>query len=375
VLVGTAVAIILAGCGSGSGPAGPEGAAPPADWVAHPPFEVKHLGVAAVSGYAPKQIRHAYGFDRVTANGAGQTIAIVDPYGSPTIQHDLNVFCAQFGLVTTTVHLVYPQGNSGVVDGEWAQETSLDVEWAHVIAPRAILLLVVAKTASFSSLLSAVDYGASHAAQVSMSWGGPEFSGETAYDSHFNRSGVSFVAATGDGGGTPWWPAVSPQVTGVGGTTLYLDGSGNVISEHAWSGGNGGRSVYEPEPAFQKLWQSSGKREAPDVSYEANPNTGVPVYDSTPYQHATGWSELGGTSAGTPQWAGLYARANSTRSTPLTSTNTSLYDLGSPLNFTTYLRDITQGCNHNVCAQPGYDLVTGIGVPRANNLIPALAGS
>ena len=293
------VVVALGGCG-GSSSDGTSGG-PGTTWVAQPPIHVTQ-GVKALSaGYTPAQIRHAYGVDRVTGTGSGQVIALVDAYGSPTIQADLNTFCTKYGLPKTTVQIAYPQGKPYQNNGGWALETSLDVEWAHAIAPGATILLVVANSDGFSPLLAAIDYAAQHASQVSMSWAGSEFSGETSDDSHFNKSGVSFFSAAGDSGVGAQWPAVSPFVTGVGGTTLSLDASGNIRSETAWSGSNGGPSSYETEPSFQTGWQSGGRRETPDVCYDGDPNTGVEVYDSTPYQRYTGWSIVGGTSAGSPQ--------------------------------------------------------------------------
>src|SRR5204862_5253053 len=140
-------------------------------------------------------IRRAYGFDQVAATGANQKIAIVDAYGNSSIQSDLNTFCAQFGITSTTVQVI---GNNAGTDAGWAMETALDVEWAHAIAPGATILLVVAKSNYFSDLLPAVDYAASHAHQVSMSWGAPEFSSESSYDYHFNKTGVTFTASAGD---------------------------------------------------------------------------------------------------------------------------------------------------------------------------------
>jgi subtilase family serine protease len=119
-------------------------------------------------------VRHAYGFDQVTATGAGQTIAIVDAYGSQSAQKDLNTFCSYFGIASTTLVIAYPQGKPGNNTG-WAQETSLDVQWAHVIAPNATILLVVAKSSSLNNLLGAVDYAVAYGASVvSMSWGAGE---------------------------------------------------------------------------------------------------------------------------------------------------------------------------------------------------------
>ncbi len=343
----------------------------PPEWIeARPPIHILPFVTSSPYGYSPTQMRHAYGFDQITGNGAGQTIGIVDAYGSSSIQNDLNHFCATYGLATTTVEVYYPQGvprnNSG-----WALETSLDVEWAHAIAPGARIVLVVAKSAFLSDLLNAVDYAvAVGAKQVSMSWGGNEFSTEAQYDYHFNRSGVTFLASSGDSGAGVIWPASSPYVVGVGGTSLSLDAYGNVISETAWSGSGGGISAYEPRPAYQNAWQGASNRGVPDISYDADPNTGVPVYISN-YNGSTGWVTVGGTSAGAPQWASLFALVNSARITSLSSADTALYSLGET-NYSGDYRDITSGSNGSYVAGSGYDYVTGLGGPRANNLIPAL---
>ena len=364
--------LALGGCGSSSGPAA--SAAPPPGWIAHPPLHVISVAPAQVSGYTPTQIRHAYSFDKVAATGSGQVIAIVDAYGSPTIQSDLNTFCSHFGLPATTVRIAYPQGGGAPpTNSGWALETSLDVEWAHVVAPGATLLLVVVSDPSFDSLLAGVDYAASRAAQVSMSWGGSEFSGETSYDYHFNVSGVSFTCASGDSGSGAQWPAVSPLVTCVGGTTLSLTSAGDVISETAWSDSNGGPSAYENESAYQRAWQNSGNREMPDVAYDGDPNTGVPVYDSTPDNRQSGWFQIGGTSLGAPQWAALLALVNASRSPHLSGANAAVYSLAASHSLGYYLRDITSGSNDSYSAGRGYDLVTGLGTPHTAVLVRALA--
>ncbi|HYR59037.1 MAG TPA: S8 family serine peptidase, partial [Chthoniobacteraceae bacterium] len=210
---------------------------PPDEIEARPPLHIRPFISASPSGYTVSQVRHAYGFDRLTGNGAGQIIAIVDAFGSPTIQSDLNKFCATYNLPATSVAIYYPQGKVRTTNSGWALETSLDVEWAHAVAPGATIALVVAKSARLGDLLSAVDYAASLGAkQISMSWGSSEFSSEASYDSHFNKAGSTFIASSGDNGAGVSWPAASPYVVSVGGTALLLDGSGNVSSETAWSG-------------------------------------------------------------------------------------------------------------------------------------------
>jgi len=323
--------------------------------------------------YTPAQIRHAYGVDQLAATGAGQTIAIVDAYGSPTIQTDLDTFCSQFNLPPTPITIAYPGGQPTSTDAGWALETALDVEWAHAIAPGASILLVVARSNKNSDLLAAVDYAARNARQVSMSWGSTETSSSSMQDSHFKLSGVSFFAASGDSGSGVWWPAVSPYVIGVGGTSLYLDSDGNrTRAEVAWSGSSGGQSRYVSKPAFQSGWQTSKYRQVPDVSYNANPSTGYQVYDSTPYQRQTGWFTVGGTSAGAPQWAALTALVNSSRGQSLTGCNAALYSAGTPTSYATYYTDIITGSNKVYKTKTGYDMVTGIGTPITNSLVPKL---
>src|SRR5581483_586607 len=217
----------------------------PAGHEMHPPLHkaITPFASGGPTGYTPQQLRHAYGFDQVGATGAGQIIAIVDAYGSPTIQSDLNTFCAAFGIPSTTVQVYNPQGTPGTNSG-WAGETSLDVEWAHAIAPDATIAVVASKSASTSDLLVAVDFAVHLGAkQVSMSWGGSEFSTESSTDFHFNVPGVAFFASAGDSGAGVEYPAASPFVVGVGGTTLHLDSSNNISSETVWSGSGGGASA------------------------------------------------------------------------------------------------------------------------------------
>lgn len=337
---------------------------------ARPPFHIKPFITASPTGLTAAQIRHAYGFDQITNNGAGQTIAIVDAFGSPTLQQDLNTFSDTFGLPRTTVRVVNAQGAPGL-DSGWALETSLDVEWAHAIAPNATILVVVARTASFNNLLAAVDIAVSMGAkQVSMSWGSNEFSGEGAQDFHFNRSGVVFFASSGDNGAGVEWPAVSPNVVSVGGTTLRLNAQGNVLSETAWSGSGGGSSRFVARPGYQNGWQNTGGRGVPDVSYDADPASGFSVFIRN-FNGTTGWITVGGTSAGAPQWAAIAALVNSRRAQSLSGWNTALY-AEAAANYLAFYRDITSGNNGGFNAGARYDFVTGLGRPVPARLIPAL---
>jgi subtilase family serine protease len=368
------------------------------EWEAHPPTHIKKDATSSPTGLTPTQIRHAYGFDQLSCSftgatwpsaslcGNGQVIAIVDAFDDPNIESDLNTFNTQFGLPPCTVAngcfiKSMPQGKP-VFNSGWALEISLDVEWAHAIAPGAKILLVEAKNNNNTPLLGAVTAGANHIGvhQVSMSWGGPEFPTETISDSHFKVTGVSFFASSGDSGSGTQWPAVSRFVTGVGGTTLNVDNSGNVNSETAWSGGGGGLSTIVLKPSYQIGFQSSTHRGVPDVSYDGDPNTGVPVFNSNGCVAGKCWIQLGGTSVGAPQWAALLAIVNSGRGTPISSislgTDKIIYSAALGGHYSQNYRDITSGnnggCGANCNAATGYDLVTGLGSPLANNLVPFL---
>ena len=193
-------------------------------------------------------------------------------------------------------------------------------------------------------------------------------------DSHFDKPGVTFVASSGDSGEGVQWPAVSPNVLSVGGTSLYLDGYGNRSSETSWSGSGGGISIYEGLPFYQSGWLAATGRGVPDVSCVGDPNTGVEVIFE-------GFLLVfGGTSVGAPQWAGLIALSNSlSRSRGFGPNNAALYAVASLYSGfaidPTYFYDITSGSNGldpDDFATPGYDLVTGLGSPMGQNLVPAL---
>jgi subtilase family serine protease len=251
-------------------------------------------------------------------------------------------------------------GNTG-----WGLEENLDVEWAHAIAPGAKILLVEAASDSGPNLMAAVSYAASqpNVVAVSMSWGGAEFSDESKYDSDFSGSITEFFAAAGDDGHAASWPAASSKVIAVGGTSLNLNSNGSLISEEAWSGSGGGISKYIAEPAWQQSYginNSTGKRAIPDVSYNADPDSGYPVYDSYGHTKANSWLIVGGTSAGTPQWAAIQAIGKSTDAAKL-------YSNAKSKSANQYFRDITSGSNGSckiLCAAgTGYDFVTGLGSP------------
>jgi subtilase family serine protease len=339
-------------------------ARPENDWRARTFFYGRPASLRGPDPLSPSQIIGAYNLDSA-AGGAGTTVAIVDAYDDPTVANDLATFSSYFGLPTANF-VEHKMATSIKVDSGWALEISLDVEWAHAIAPQATILLVEATSNSLTDLLAAVSYATSYTGvkAVSMSWGGSEFSTETSYDSYFSTAGITFFASSGDSGAGVIWPSSSPNVVGVGGTTLNLDSSGAVISETAWSGSGGGVSAYEAKPAYQTNYGLTyARRAAPDVSYDADPNTGVYVYDSTPYQGSAGWWIVGGTSAGAPQWAAIQALG-------LSANNNNFYQDAASSTYASYFRDVTSGSN-GYPAGSGYDLVTGLGSPITTSFTPS----
>jgi subtilase family serine protease len=301
-------------------------------------------------------------------NGGSGVIAIVDAYDYPTAENDLNVFSSQFGLPPCTTangcfQKVYASGSKPRSNCGWAQEAALDIEWAHAMAPNARIVLVEAASNSFSNLFFAVDIATTQVGgkgEVSMSWGGSEFSSEASNDSHFQHTGVVYFASSGDTGGKTIYPSASPYVVAAGGTTVNRDASsGNFVSETGWSGSGGGPSQYESKPSYQSgiANTSPTQRSIPDFSFDANPNTGVSVYDSTSCQGLSGWLVFGGTSVASPSLAGIVNDAGHF----LTSSTSELSTICSSYTNTSDFRDIISGTAGGFSAGLGWDFVTGVG--------------
>jgi subtilase family serine protease len=379
-------------------------------------------GSASPSGYTPTQIKDAYGINNISfttnsgtiaGTGAGQTIAIVDATDNPNFvdtgsanfsTSDLARFDAAMGLpdppsfmkvnyegTTDFSGAGYQQSGFG-----WANEIALDVEWTHAIAPMANILLVEcplndANAATAVSLLQGgVNYARTVAgvSVVTMSFALPEFIGESINDQYLTtptgHTGVTFVAATGDNGDPGGYPAFSPNVVAVGATSLSLsnnDTGDSYASEVAHNTSGGGISQYEAKPAWQAgETLSTTNRTIPDVSFDGDENTGVPVYNSYDGGSNTPWYKEGGTSFSTPSWGALVAIADQGRAgiglgslDGETQTLPRLYEL----NYSADYHDITSGSTDGqtlASAGIGYDLTTGLGSPIANVLVPNLAG-
>ena len=320
------------------------------------------------SGYNPADLRSAYGLPSAPA-GSGQTVAIVDAYNDPTAESDLGVYRSQFGLPACTTAngcfrkvnqsggTSYPKNNGG-----WAQEISLDLDMVSAVCPNCHILLVEASSASYANLGAGVNQAAKLGANaISNSYGGGESSGETSYDSsYYNHPKIAITASSGDSGYGVQYPAASPFVTAVGGTSLSRASNNRGWDETAWSGAGSGCSAYEAKPSWQTD-PGCSKRTVADVSAVADPNTGVSVYDSYSYQGLSGWLVFGGTSVASPIIASVYALAG----------NAASVNYGSyPYSHTSSLNDVTSGSNGScggsyLCtAGAGYDGPTGLGTPN-----------
>jgi kumamolisin len=271
-------------------------------------------------------------------SGGSKAIAIVDPFDYPTAAADLNIYISQFGLAAATFTVIFGTGNpsNGCTNGAKPPgdggkganvESSLDIEMAHAMAPHAHLYLVEANSTSDADLFNAVHVAAAcvqaaGGGQVSQSYAGAEFSGETSFDSTFTAANVVYFASAGDSPGT-FYPCVSPNVICVGGTTISRKASdGAFENEAVWNndqdfvGTGGGYSSYEPVPTYQNFITSitGGVRGVADLAAIADPQTPVWIYNSQPewtsVNNGQGWGQIGGTSVASPVLAGIFNFAN-----------------------------------------------------------------
>jgi subtilase family serine protease len=316
---------------------------------------------SAPSGYNPADLRAAYS---LTTAGSG-TVAIVDAFDDANAESDLGVYRSQFGLAACTTAngcfrkinqtggTNYPRGDRG-----WAEEISLDLDMVSAICPGCHILLVEATSNSFANLATAVDEAASISGVVAISnsYGGGEYANEVTDQSHYNHPGKAITVSSGDSGYGVQFPAASQYVTAVGGTTLSKSNSGT-FSETVWSGAGSGCSAYITKPSWQ-IDRGCARRTVADVAADADPNTGVSVYDTF---HLSGWLVFGGTSVASPIIASVYALAG----------NATTVTYGSySYSHTSSLHDITSGSNGSCSGSylctgvTGYDGPTGNGTPN-----------
>jgi subtilase family serine protease len=477
-VLAAATALVLQGCGGGGGLEETVAVAPTeataSDVSITPMAGVSTIGVQATItslgglsglGQNPSSIRNRYGFSTLTTpakQGSGQVIAIISAYNNPNAAADLAKFSTQHGLpqcqtVTTVVGMVngqpgftnLPKATPGsgckfqvinstssggpsvgalrgggyaesipAPDGVWMAESSMDIEWAHAMAPMATIVLVQAPSPFASSLANAAKYAGTFANVVSMSWGAPESAFATTCPMAFNRAtgkstlidptctdftatqaslfgpyangslgydtmagfdnpAVTYVAASGDFGNKPMWPSVSSNVLSVGGT------NDSTTVDTGWSGSGGGTTAYYPTPTYQK-YLGFAKRTVPDVALVADSKSPVSVYFTPSTQlpdaacvkakgaAACGWYAGYGTSVSAPQWAGLAAVVRAVRAEsklPVNNFTAALYGIAScQSSYKLAFGDVTSG-NNGYAAKVGYDMVTGLGTPNAAVLV------
>ncbi len=333
---------------------------------------IYHLVHHSISGCNPNSTTE----NPNVGKGAG-AIALIEAFDDPSAQADLDTFSAQFGLPQTTISVVYLTGAQPKTDptGGFEIEAALDLEWAHAMAPQAKIILIEAPNNGLVNLFNAARLGASLVAasgggEVSMSFGTGEFGppdfsfSEAIFDPTFVFPGVVFFASSGDSPGTEY-PSVSPNVVSAGGTTLSRDpNSGNFLLETTWQDAGGGPSIFEPRPPFQDgvRFLVGNSRGTPDFSFDANPTTGVWVFNTNPVL-GTGWFIVGGTSVSSPALAGIVNAAGGLRNSSQDE-NRELYNhiFGNSFNDTVYGNC---GLNAGNFAIFGYDLCTGVGTPNS----------
>ena len=369
----------------------------------------------------PQSMRVAYGIAPLIQKGftgKGQTVVDIVSFGSPTLQQDVDAFDKQFNLPPITVQqispLKVPEYDPHHDKASWAGETTLDVEIIHALAPDAGIVVLTSPVAETEGTIGLPEfrqltqYVLDHklGTIISQSWGASEATLKDAagqaetqkwdalYKQLTTQNGITILSASGDNGSTDYtdlnatklsatpttsFPAEDPWVTAVGGTTLNRLGNG--FKEVAWNQSGGGFSSLFPTPTYQQGLSSSiqdllqKRRGVPDIAANANPSSGLAMYQNG------SWTTAGGTSASTPVWAALVAIADQMAGHPLGFINPALYRLANSSRYAQDFHDITAGNNsQNVGgtmvpgyeAVPGWDAITGLGSPKASNLLPDL---
>jgi len=297
--------------------------------------------------------------------GGARAIALVDAYDNPDATTDINTFSSQFGLPAPTFNQVYASGHKPANNaGGWSLEEALDIEWAHAMAPNAVVYLVEADSNSFQDLYTAEQVAgnlisAAGGGEISNSWSGGEYSGQQ-NDEHtyFSTPGVVYFASTGDCGFCLGVPSTFASVVAAGGTSLKRS-NGNFTGEWWWTSGGGGLSTIEARPPYQNGISGivGSHRGVPDISSDADPASGVAMYDA---DGGFQWIQVGGTSVSSPTLAGIVNAAG--KFAPSTKAElTNLYkEYANSGIYAKAFRDITQG---NSQCKVGWDICTGIGAP------------
>lgn len=293
-------------------------------------------------GLHPVDLQSAYA---LPSQNAGGTVAIVDAYDDPTAEQDLAVYRTAYGLPPCSsssgcLRKLNQQGTAGaypVPNAGWGEEISLDLDVVSAVCPNCKIALVEANSNSLDDLGAAVNTAAKlGAVAISNSYYAYEWPGELAYDTYYQHPGIAITASAGDAAQV-LYPAASPYVTTVGGTSISA--SGGSWSETAWPYTGQGCSAYEPKPGWQGNNECQGKRSSSDMAAVADPQTGVSMYDSL----AGGWLVAGGTSVGAPLIAAAYALSGNPKGPA--------YSYEHP------------GAFHDI-APAGYDWPTGLGTPN-----------
>ena len=382
------------------------------------PAQLKNI----ITCQTPYTMRAAYGMESLIdrgMTGKGETAVDIVSFGSPTLQQDMNVFDQQFGLPAITVQTMSPIGSAKFDPTKtamvgWAEETTLDVEVIHAMAPGAKIIVLTSPvdetegTIGLPQFLQLEQYAVkNHLGQIfSQSYVASETTlADSAgrqlvanYDDFYKQAttqqGWTILNGSGDHGATDYsniaattfsptpivnFPADDPWVTAVGGTTLL--GASSDVNETAWSGSGGGFSTFFSEPSYQQglpqsvQSQMKNQRGVPDVAANADPQTAMAIY------YDGQWQQIGGTSAATPTWAGIIAVADQMAGHPLGFINPALYKIGTSDKAATDFRDITSGSNsfsqgdvnvQGYSAVAGWDPVTGSGAPIGEKLLPDL---
>ncbi|WP_037572188.1 S53 family peptidase [Phaeacidiphilus oryzae] len=385
---------------------------------ADPPTTAQCESSYQIACYGARQVEEAYGLPQLYQRGyqgQGQTIVIVDAFGSQTIRGDLAVFDKAYGLPDPQLSIIQPAGKV-VYQDDWAGETTLDVEYAHAIAPKAKIVLVETPTdetegtAGFPEIVKAEEYVIKHhlGGVISQSFSATEETfpskgsllGLRSAYIDAARAGVTVLAASGDNGATSQqldgtdlytypvvgWPSSDPLVTGIGGTQLHLDAAGNhTTPDSAWSGSGGGVSSVFSRPWYQDgvRADTGGSRGVPDVSMSGACDGAVDVYQSSAGKPGR-WELICGTSEATPEFAGIVALAEQYGHHRLGLINPALYRMSAtkapgvvPVTSGNNTATFTQGGKtytvQGYSAKAGYSLVTGVGTVWAPSFVPELA--